>query len=102
MREDYQEKHESWKVILSDWESSGRTAAAYCRDAGIAIWKFYYWKKRLRSNPETGSSGFVELSFAVSGNDSGIRLELPGGIRILLERGFDAVELKRTVMSLQG
>lgn len=41
------EAEKKWAGILRAWKSGGQTAAAYCRQAGINLYVFYRWKKRL-------------------------------------------------------
>lgn len=38
-----------WQQRMATFRSSGLTAAAFCRQQGIAPAKFYYWARRVRS-----------------------------------------------------
>ncbi len=40
-----------WRGVLNDHKSSGVSAAAFCRDRGISIKSFGYWRKRLSDRP---------------------------------------------------
>jgi hypothetical protein len=47
---------------LNEQRRSGKTAAAYCQERGIAIGKFYGWKKRRKEVP----SNFARVQTAIT------------------------------------
>lgn len=94
------EKKEKWIQILSDWRKSDKSVAQYCKDSGIAAWKFHYWKKRLQQG--CYQQDFVELSFNNPERSIGITLELTSKIKIILSSGFDSQELRRTINALSS
>ena len=38
----------SWERVIGEYEASGGTAAAFCRERGLRVWQFRYWLKALR------------------------------------------------------
>lgn len=91
------EKEEFWGSVLKEQGKSHQTIKSFCEDYGIAVWQFYYWKKKLSSG--AGSpAGFSELKLS-STNSCGIRL-LAGSIEIFLDHDFDPDFLKKVLSVL--
>ena len=40
-------RREEWRRIIEEQRAGGQGAAAYCRERGIPVWKFSYWRKAL-------------------------------------------------------
>jgi hypothetical protein len=91
-------RREQWATRLAEQQAGGLSAAAFCRERGIAAWQFSYWRRAL-ATPETatGTNGFVELR-PVS-RASGIWVEV-GRWRVHVEMGFHADVLRRTLEAL--
>ena len=47
-------RREEWRRIISEQETCGQGAAAYCRERGIPAWKFSYWRKALAPKEADG------------------------------------------------
>lgn len=91
------EKEEFWSAVLKEQNTSRQTIKSFCEDYGIAVWQFYYWKKKLSSG--AGSpAGFSELKLS-STNSESIRL-LAGSIEIFLDHDFDPDFLKKVLRVL--
>ena len=89
-------KHQFWREILSSYSSSGQTVNSFCLANDIPVWKFYYWRKRLRAS----SSGFEELSVKSQlTSESGIELNI-GSLRITVSNNFDESTLRRVLSVL--
>lgn len=50
-----------WQGILKQYETSGMTAAAYCRKAGLSLHTLRSWAKKLRRSSSARQAGFVEM-----------------------------------------
>jgi hypothetical protein len=85
-----------WERIIGEFEATGMTGAAFCRDRGFPEWKFSYWRKVLR-RPEDGSGAFVELGLDKA--TSVIWIEC-GRWRIQVGTDFDARALRRVAEAL--
>jgi hypothetical protein len=91
-------RREEWRRIVGEQQAGGQSAAAYCRENGIPVWKFAYWCKSLRgkAKPEE-CGGFVELRHAR--RQAGVWVEA-GRWRVSVEPGFDAATLLRALEAL--
>jgi hypothetical protein len=86
------ERREHWRGVIAEWRASGNSQTAFCRERGIPAWKLQYWLKRLADGgPVADAPAFA----AVSAPGSGLRVALPGGLRLELEAGFDEATLLR-------
>ncbi len=97
----YPERHRKWSAIITNWQTSGLSAAAYCRKRDISYANFGYWKRRLvveQSNPDD----FALISFEPQSSDRiGVEV-LIGDVRVALEPGFDEQGLCRVVKALRN
>lgn len=37
-----------WQRVLEAHSASGLTVRRFCENEGLAVWRFYYWRKKLR------------------------------------------------------
>ena len=86
----------SWERVIGEYEASGQTGSAFCRDRGLPVWQFRYWLKALRQT-EAAPTGFVELSSDV--RDPGVWVAC-GRWRVHVGDGFDAGVLRRVAEAL--
>lgn len=90
--------------LIRDFEQSGLTRKAFCEARGIAVHTLDYYRHRERSRrgaPAGGELLPVELMDGTPPG-SGLRVELANGRRILVEAGFDVLQLKRLLAVLEG
>lgn len=43
-----EEQSSLWEQRLREYETSGESIAAWCKERSIRVNRFYYWRKRLR------------------------------------------------------
>lgn len=93
------EKRRLWEVRLKNWKASGLSQAQYCREHGLGVHRFIYWKKRIM--PEKIS--LVELPIP------GLLRSLPAlclvvgeHYRIEIQEGFDAASLQQVIRIVNG
>ena len=86
----------SWERVIGEYAASGRTAAAFCRERGLRVWKFRYWLKALRP-AGAAPAGFVELT--PGARDAGVWVAC-GRWRVHVGDGFDAGVLRRVAEAL--
>lgn len=80
-------KADFWKGHLDTWRSSGLTQTAYCRQQGLSIASFGYWRRVL--GKAAASSALVPIVIAeVSAADTAIEVQLPNGLRARLPTGM--------------
>jgi hypothetical protein len=110
-----------WRGLMKSCESSGKTIVGYCREQGVSVSKYHWWKSELkrRDGEPVSVPVFAEVRGAhstegtVSGTGAGpsdvpgagaggfccapllIELSLGGARRIGVRPGFDAETLSR-------
>jgi hypothetical protein len=52
MDKEKKRKQHEWRLRIAEWRSSGLTQALYCRENGLALATFGYWKRRLVESEE--------------------------------------------------
>ena len=91
-------RREEWRRIVAEQQGCGQSAAAYCRERGIPVWKFSYWRKALTAKDGAAApGGFVELR--PPRRASGVCVEA-GRWLVRVEPGFDAATLLRALEAL--
>lgn len=91
-------RREEWQRIITEQQTCGQSAAAYCRERGIPLWKFSYWRKTLSpAKADAAPRGFVELR--PPRRASGVCVEA-GRWLVRVEPGFDAATLLRALEAL--
>jgi hypothetical protein len=91
-------RREEWRRIIAEQQAGGQGAAAYCRERGIPVWKYSYWRKALApSDADASPRGFVELR--PPRRASGVCVEA-GRWLVRVEPGFDAATLLRALEAL--
>jgi hypothetical protein len=110
------EKVESWRAIVAEFNGSGLSGAAFCRDRGLKVVNLLRWRRVFAAGSPvpgdlpspSGSSGFLEIiaksggGCAPTAGGCGICLELGGGMRISLSPGFDAGALRAVLQVVRG
>lgn len=103
---------DEWRVLVEEWKASGKTMTTWCREHQIHKNTFIYWVKggspskkiAISSNNHPSiktkltRSCFTELS---DRQGTGICLEYQG-VRIHIDRSFDATTLKSCLSILRG
>lgn len=96
-----------WRERIAAQARSGLSALAYCDQEGVSPQSFYAWRRRLqlaKSNQEPPLFVPVELA-AVSPSGSELRIELPGGVALVLSADASQEQLVtvlRAVMEAAG
>ena len=54
----HEAKRRKWSSHIAEWEASGKSQAGYCREHGLSLRQFYYWK---RKHSAKQGSGVVKL-----------------------------------------
>jgi hypothetical protein len=78
--------HQLWQQTLSDWQASGLSGAAYCKQESLVYHRFVYWRQKLTgsaepSKPVQARSGFAHVA-PIPDTGAGLTVSLPGGISI--------------------
>jgi hypothetical protein len=86
-----------WAAHVQAQTGRGETVATYCARAGLRVWQFRYWKKRL-GPARAEAAGFVELPLPAEGR---IAIEV-GDLRVSVGCGFDTGTLRAVVAALRA
>lgn len=78
--------HQFWQETLSDWQASGLSGAAYCKQESLVYHRFVYWRQKLTgrvesSEPVQARSGFARVA-PIPDAGVGLTVSLPGGVSI--------------------
>ncbi len=80
-------KVDFWKGHLGGWRRSGLTQAAYCRQQGLSLASFGYWRRAL--GKVAAPSALVPIVVGeVSSPATVIEVQLPNGLRVRLPTGM--------------
>ncbi len=80
-----------WSERVAEWRASGLSAAAFCREQGLAYGTFQYWLRRL-GTPSAAVLPIRVCPKAVNASAVALALELPGGARLQVT-GLGVTEL---------
>ena len=78
--------HQFWQQTLSDWQASGLSGAAYCKQESLVYHRFVYWRQKLTgraesSEPVQARSGFARVA-PIPDTGVSLTVSLPGGVSI--------------------
>lgn len=96
---------QQWKENILKQRESGLSIACWCRKNNIVVHSFCYWRKKLFPKTLLDRSSFTEISdkkkIDISDfKGAGISIEYQG-IRVHIDRQFDALTLKRCLEALK-
>lgn len=98
--------HRKWREVFDQFQASGLSMAAFCRQHGIAKSSFFAWRRRL--GPGHAAPVFVEAKMsgevpAARPAGGAIEIRLRGGRRVRVSRdGFDRELLADVLAVLEG
>ena len=94
-----------WRRQIALCESSGKSVAQYCRDAGVPVTSYHWWKGELkrRGSVPAQTPAFAEVRVAWPAGPSSALLEVALGEdrRVRVWPGFDPETLARVVRVLE-
>lgn len=98
------DKHKFWQSHMESWKQSGKTQSHYCRDNGLGIKVFGYWKRKLCSK-RASAAGFVPVSIkrpypASANTGASLRVIVGNGYGIDVGDGFNPDTLRRLMDTL--
>jgi len=84
------ERAQVWQQHIADWEVSGVSGSAYCKQQSLVYHQFVYWRRKLTPTEEsleqeqaaTGFTRGVAVPGASVGGADGLTVALPGGVSI--------------------
>jgi transposase-like protein len=93
------------RVLVEAWQSSGETPSEFARRHGVEPRRLARWVSRLQGAGEEPlhfhAVRLVE-SPAEAGDGAPIEIQLSGGRRVRVPRGFEAEDLRRVLAVLEA
>jgi hypothetical protein len=95
-----------WEQRLAEYEGSGKTIKAWCKEQTIRENQFYYWRKKLRTcqTEKTVPVKWLPLDFQINGlaDSSGEYITVYiGQATVEVRKGFDHHLLREIVQVLK-
>jgi hypothetical protein len=105
-----------WAGLIEAQGASGISASRFCAERGVPTSSFFAWKRKIReraggSHVSRSSLGFVEAKVVgrgpareergSMGGVGGVAIELRGGRRVAVVRGFDRELLREVLAALE-
>lgn len=53
---------QDWSALIAQQEESSLTIERFCQSKGVTTGRFYYYKKKLQSQFQENSQGFLQAS----------------------------------------
>ena len=100
-----------WQRVLKTHSASGLTVKRFCEDEGLAVWRFYSWRKKLRGSVKSPTSSqatsadqtsvkpesrFKQIA-EISPSPVPLRIEFPDGILLHVPGHHDPALLQRVI-----
>ncbi|PFG51500.1 hypothetical protein ATG98_0443 [Marinobacter sp. LV10R520-4] len=84
------ERAQVWQQHITDWEATGVSGSAYCKQQSLVYHQFVYWRRKLvliedsleQEQAATGFARVVSVPGATIGGADGLTVSLPGGVSI--------------------
>jgi hypothetical protein len=84
------ERTHVWQQHIADWQASGLSGSAYCKQQSLVYHQFVYWRRKLvltedsleQEQAATGFARVVSAPGAGIGVADGLTVSLPGGVSI--------------------
>lgn len=88
------ELQQFWQQTVSEWQMSGLSGAAFCKQRSLTYHQFVYWRRKREGGTERRAAdetppGFTRVALAAppAASVDGLTVSLPGGVSIT---GLDA------------
>jgi hypothetical protein len=82
------ERAHVWPQHITEWEASGVSGSAYCKQQSLVYHQFVYWRQKLTPTEDSPKqaqtvTGFARVVSAPgTGRADGLTVALPGGVSI--------------------
>jgi hypothetical protein len=97
------------EALVAEFEASGLMREAFCQERGLAVGTLDKYRRRVQKGPQSSGGSMLPVEVVWStgqnpnmdaGRDGVLVVELRGGRRIEVCRGFDAGTLERLLTVL--
>lgn len=90
-----QTKRDQWTARLAAWKASGLSQSAWCREHGVSLASFGYWRRKL-AGPTGSTPSVLPIRRAPDPTVEMLEVRLPNGI-VLRVPGVDLAALLRSL-----
>jgi transposase len=96
-------KERQWRRWLRAWQRSGLSVSAFCRQQGLALGRFYAWRRIVarRDGQATTLVPVQVLTEPGATAASALEVILTSGRRLRVPCGFDAATLRQVLAVLE-
>ena len=95
-----EERHIYWTKLIAEQEASGARIQVFCKQRGISVHSFYWWRRRLR---KAEPAQFALLKTVASrGAQPPLELYLPGGERLCIANDVNVAILRSVLDALRS
>jgi hypothetical protein len=84
MSEPNTRQHRDWPALISEWQKSGLTKAAFCKHHGLAVSRFYAVIKKMNQAPATKAFAKIKLADKPVTPPTKCIIELPNRVSLTL------------------
>lgn len=84
-----------WKEFFDDWKKSGKSRQEYCEEKETTIYKFDYWRQRVRKSEEQNNEDFIKLKISGFNTEKNFILKINNKLSLEIPPGFSKGELKK-------
>ena len=100
------QKERFWRQTIGQWQKSGLTVRAYCRQRGLAEANFHAWRRTIANRDCVPFAAVRVLTDESCGRtdqvaNGGLELILPNRRVLRIGAGFDAATLQRLLPLLE-
>jgi hypothetical protein len=107
------DREQHWRDIVARWEKTGQTQTRFCRQRGISVFAFRWWRHRLMNEPKRrGAERRPSVSFlpvqvvdaqplTSASTSTGLEIQLRGGRLIRVREDFNPDLLRKLLSVLE-
>lgn len=78
------DRNSVWQERIAQWERSGRTQRAYCKERRLALSTFQWWRARLRQTAQAAAQPFVPIALGATETQA-VEVTLRSNTRVRVE-----------------
>ena len=79
-----QSKRELWVGHVAAWQSSGLSQTAWCREHGVSLASFGYWRGKLAAEARSALPAVLPIRVGTPAHTAAIELRFPSGVTLSL------------------
>ena len=95
------QKEQYWYQHIKEWEQSGISKKAYCKQHNLVYDQFKWWYRKIQEKGKKNETGFIAIEKPARQDTAGKIGIVIGSIRIEVQSGVDEQELKKVLRTAQ-